>query len=89
MSLFSFVPSNSILVIPSLSFSQTIHFNALTSLPTSQKHSDVASTVGPAVKEYLSRPFVSKLLSDARATGDETIIETCNWAGAVVQQALQ
>eukprot|EP00562_Extubocellulus_spinifer_P003635 CAMPEP_0178537046 /NCGR_PEP_ID=MMETSP0696-20121128/36395_1 /TAXON_ID=265572 /ORGANISM="Extubocellulus spinifer, Strain CCMP396" /LENGTH=871 /DNA_ID=CAMNT_0020169277 /DNA_START=56 /DNA_END=2671 /DNA_ORIENTATION=+ len=50
---------------------------------------DVASTVGSAVKEYLSRPFVSKLLADAHATGDATIMETCTWAGAVIQQALQ
>ena len=51
--------------------------------------SDVASTVGPGVKEYLQRPSIAQLLQDGHSTGDETIMETCNWANAVVQQALQ
>lgn len=51
--------------------------------------SDVASTVGPGVKEYLQRPSIAQLLQDGHSTGDETIMETCNWANVVVQQALQ
>mmetsp|Transcript_29029 Transcript_29029/g.84350 ORF Transcript_29029/g.84350 Transcript_29029/m.84350 type:complete len:870 (-) Transcript_29029:536-3145(-) len=50
---------------------------------------DVASTVGPGVKEYLQRPSIAQLLQDGHSTGDEAIMETCNWANAVVQQALQ
>ena len=50
---------------------------------------DVASTVGPGVKEYLQRPSIAQLLQDGHSTGDETIMETCSWANAVVQQALQ
>ena len=40
--------------------------------------SDVASTVGPGVKEYLQRPSIAQLLQDGHSTGDETIMETCN-----------
>jgi len=50
---------------------------------------DIASSLGPRVREHLTKPYIASLLKDGHETGDETIMETCGWASGVVQQAIQ
>jgi importin subunit beta-1 len=50
---------------------------------------DIASSLGSAVKDQLSQPFVRQLIQDGLGSVDETIIETSNWAAQSVQQAIQ
>lgn len=50
---------------------------------------DIASISStPGVKEILIKPFVHTLLSKAYETGDDNIMETCNWARGEITQAL-
>lgn len=49
---------------------------------------DLASSLGGTVKEQLRQPYIMELLREGHATGDETIMETSNWANSMVQQVL-
>ncbi len=49
---------------------------------------DIGSSLGPQIKEQIRRPYVTELLKEGHATGDQTIVETSSWAAAVVQQIL-
>jgi len=51
--------------------------------------SDLASTLGPRVKDYIMKPFVAQMLNEGIASGDEQIMATCSWAQGVCQQAVQ
>jgi len=50
---------------------------------------DLASTLGPRVKDYIMKPFVAQMLNEGIASGDEQIMATCSWAQGVCQQAVQ
>ena len=49
---------------------------------------DIASSFGVHIKEQIRQPYVMELLKEGHATGDPTIVETCDWASTVVQQIL-
>ncbi|KAL3822557.1 hypothetical protein ACHAXA_007668 [Cyclostephanos tholiformis] len=49
---------------------------------------DIASSFGVHIKEQIRQPYVMELLKEGRATGDPTIVETCDWASTIVQQIL-
>jgi importin subunit beta-1 len=49
---------------------------------------DIASSIGPQIKEQMRQPYISLLLTEANQSGDQTIMETSNWASTVVQQLL-
>ena len=51
--------------------------------------SDIASTMGPRVKEHLRRPFVYALLREANDTDDEKLIELSRWAHDLIETALR
>mmetsp|Transcript_1717 Transcript_1717/g.2367 ORF Transcript_1717/g.2367 Transcript_1717/m.2367 type:complete len:866 (-) Transcript_1717:571-3168(-) len=48
---------------------------------------DIASTMKqhPPVAEQLNQAYVAQLLSEAQQSGDETLMETAQWAASVVQ----
>jgi len=50
---------------------------------------DIASSLGPSVRQYLEKPFIEKLLKEAYSSGDESVMETCNWAKSEVQTLLR
>ena len=50
---------------------------------------DIASSMGPSVKDQLNQAFIKQLLQDAAATGDESTMETAQWAISQVTQLLQ
>eukprot|EP00567_Pseudictyota_dubia_P000409 CAMPEP_0197465044 /NCGR_PEP_ID=MMETSP1175-20131217/64336_1 /TAXON_ID=1003142 /ORGANISM="Triceratium dubium, Strain CCMP147" /LENGTH=870 /DNA_ID=CAMNT_0043001049 /DNA_START=88 /DNA_END=2700 /DNA_ORIENTATION=+ len=50
---------------------------------------DIASTLGARVKDHLMKPSIAQLLKDGLETGDQSIVETSDWAKAVVAQAVQ
>lgn len=50
---------------------------------------DIATSLGPQVKDQLNQPFVANLLNEGRQTGDETIVSSADWAGGVIQQLIQ
>mmetsp|Transcript_18596 Transcript_18596/g.53763 ORF Transcript_18596/g.53763 Transcript_18596/m.53763 type:complete len:861 (-) Transcript_18596:182-2764(-) len=50
---------------------------------------DLAQVMGPQIRDQINKPFVAKLLADGAATGDQSIVETSNWASSVVSQAVQ
>ena len=50
---------------------------------------DLASSIGPAIKDHLNQAFVKQLLHDANATGDDSTMETAQWSMAQVTQLLQ
>ena len=49
---------------------------------------DIASSLGAQVKEQIRQPYIMELLKDAHDSGDESIVDTSNWASTVVQQLL-
>ncbi|KAL9179748.1 hypothetical protein ACHAXT_007718 [Thalassiosira profunda] len=49
---------------------------------------DIASSMGAQVKDQIRQPYVMELLKDGHATGDQTIVETSNWASSVVQHIM-
>ncbi|KAL7431561.1 hypothetical protein ACHAXM_002947 [Skeletonema potamos] len=49
---------------------------------------DIASSLGVHVKSQINQPYVMQLLQEGHATGDATIMDTCNWANSVVGQIL-
>jgi len=49
---------------------------------------DIGSSLGGQIKEQIRQPYVMELLKEGHATGDATIMDTCNWASSVVQQIL-
>lgn len=49
---------------------------------------DIGSSLGGQIKGQISQPYVMELLKEGHATGDATIVDTCNWASSVVQQIL-
>ena len=49
---------------------------------------DIGSSLGVQVKEQIRQPYVMELLKEGHATGDPTIVDTCNWASSVVQHIL-
>jgi hypothetical protein len=51
--------------------------------------SDIASTMGPRVKEYFKRPFVYALLREANETDDEKLVEISRWARDLIETALR
>jgi len=50
---------------------------------------DVASTLGPRVKDYLQKPFVTALVETGMSDGDANIVDTAHWARGVIYQAIQ
>lgn len=52
---------------------------------------DFAQLMGPTIKDRLmqKQPVIQKLLHDAASSGDASLVETGNWAGQVIQQAVQ
>lgn len=50
---------------------------------------DVASAMGPQIKDQLQQPYIAQLLAEGSASGDETTMETANWAGGVITQVIQ
>jgi hypothetical protein len=51
--------------------------------------SDITSTMGPRVKEYLRRPFVYSLLREASDTEDEKMIELSRWVHDLIETTLR
>lgn len=49
---------------------------------------DIGSSLGGQIKEQFRQPYVMELLKEGHATGDATIVDTCNWASSVVQHVL-
>ena len=49
---------------------------------------DVASAMGPHIKDQLCQPYISQLLQEGQGSGDDTTMETAQWAGGVIQQVL-
>jgi len=49
---------------------------------------DIGSSLGAQIKEQIRQPYVMELLKEGHATGDATIVDTCNWASQVVQHIL-
>mmetsp|Transcript_29845 Transcript_29845/g.63298 ORF Transcript_29845/g.63298 Transcript_29845/m.63298 type:complete len:879 (+) Transcript_29845:294-2930(+) len=49
---------------------------------------DIGSSLGGQIKVQIGQPYVMELLKEGHATGDATIVDTCNWASSVVQQIL-
>lgn len=49
---------------------------------------DIASSLGGQIKAQIQQPYVMELLKEGHATGDATIVDTCNWASSVVQHVL-
>jgi len=47
---------------------------------------DVAFSMGVNAKTQLGQPFVMQLLQEAGSTGDQSAMETANWAHSLVQQ---
>ena len=50
---------------------------------------DLASSMGHGIKDQLNQAFVKQLLQDANATGDDSTMETAQWAMAEVTRLLQ
>jgi importin subunit beta-1 len=50
---------------------------------------DIASSLGPSVRQYLEKPFIEIPLKEAYSSGDESVMETCNWAKSEVQTLLR
>lgn len=50
---------------------------------------DIASSLGPRVKDHLTKPSIGILLKEGGATSDPQIVETSHWASSVVQQSVQ
>jgi len=47
---------------------------------------DLASSLGPRIRDYVSRPFVQTLLKEGTDTGNPTIIETVDWVNSIIVQ---
>lgn len=50
---------------------------------------DVASSLGPRVRDSLAKPFVQTLFQSGQSTGDESILQTTNWASGMVREVLK
>jgi len=50
---------------------------------------DVASSLGPRVRDFVNKPFVQSLFLAAQSTGDDTIMQTAAWANSQVRAVLQ
>jgi importin subunit beta-1 len=46
---------------------------------------DVASSMGPHVKDQLNQPYVAQLLQEAEAMGDENTMETAQWTRSIIE----
>ena len=51
--------------------------------------SDIASSLGPHVRDDMSKPYVQALLKEGFDTGEDSIKQTCMWANGVVQQIIR
>jgi len=49
---------------------------------------DIGSSLGGQIKEQFRQPYVMELLKEGHATGNISIVDTCNWATSVVQHVL-
>ena len=49
---------------------------------------DIAISLGGQINEHIRKPHIMELLRQGQATGDEAIIDTCNWAKKWVQSCL-
>jgi len=49
---------------------------------------DIASCLGPQIKNHIGKPFVFELLTEGNGCGDQSIVSTSQWAMGVVQQAM-
>lgn len=50
---------------------------------------DLAQTMGPQIKNDLNKQFVMKLIGDAMASGDQSMVEVATWASQTLNQAVQ
>jgi len=50
---------------------------------------DLAQTMGPQIKNQLNKQFVMKLIGDAMASGDQSMVEVATWASQTLNQAVQ
>jgi len=53
---------------------------------------DIAQTMGPVIpqlKTELNQPFAAKLINDAMASGEDSMVETATWASTVITQFIQ
>ena len=50
---------------------------------------DLGSAVGPHVKDQLNQSYVVQLLQEAEATGDDTTMETAQWARGIIAGLIQ
>lgn len=50
---------------------------------------DIASSLGPHVRDDMSKPYVQALLKEGFDTGEDSIKQTCMWANGVVQQIIR
>lgn len=49
---------------------------------------DIASCLGPQIKNHIGKPYVFELLNEGNGCGDQSIVSTSQWAMGVVQQAM-
>ena len=49
---------------------------------------DIASALGPQIKAHIGKPSIIDLLKEGNACGDQTIVNTSQWAMGIVQQVL-
>jgi importin subunit beta-1 len=50
---------------------------------------DVASSMGLQIKTQLQQPYIAQLLQEGLASGDDTTMDTANWAGGIISQIMQ
>lgn len=50
---------------------------------------DLASAMGPHVKDQLNQPYVAQMLQEAEGTGDDTTMETAQWARGIIEGLIQ
>lgn len=49
---------------------------------------DLASAVGPQIKEQLQAPYMMQLLQEGMNSGDEQTTETAQWAAGIISQVM-
>jgi importin subunit beta-1 len=50
---------------------------------------DLGGAMGPHVKDQLNQPYVAKMLQEAEGTGDDTTMETAQWARGIIEGLIQ
>ena len=49
---------------------------------------DIASALGPKIKEQINKPYILQLIQEASTCDDPNVVSTAQWAMGVVQQSM-